>query len=87
MKLKATLKSTQTKTYFLAAQALLCDLRSNASFSALFLALQALSTDLQLFQQFLWLKRYAVLVNAFYLELKDACYVLQQIHGHKNKLI
>ena len=53
--------STQTKTIFLATQALLRDLHSKLSSwvsNALLLALQALSTDLydlQLFHLFLWL--------------------------------
>ena len=81
------LRFTQTKTLFLATQALLSDLRSKAFSSVsntLFLALQALSTDLRSAASStvsMALKLLCVW------SLKDACYVLQQTHGQKNNLL
>ena len=90
--IKETLRSTQTKTLFLATQALLRDLHSKASFSvskALFLAIQALCQliyDMQLFICFYGSK--ATQCICFLLGVKRCLlrFAIKEHDGHKNNL-
>ena len=83
-----TLRSIQSKSLFLATQALLSDLRSKAFSSVsntIFLNLQALSTDLPS-TAFSTVSMALELCRVCFLLGVKSCYVLQRTHGHKNNL-